>query len=271
MITAIINQPVVPLYHKPNIKSERVDEVLYGMVVTILNYTKDRWAYVKTNYNYTGYIGIDTFVIEVDNLWSTNVNTIISSNFADILTDSKIQSPLVTCIPRGSNIINTFEISQDKLWTKVKLTNGDFGWILVENIREICNSKILPERQLRANLVSDAITYLPTQYRWGGKSPLGIDCSGLCSMVYMLNGINIYRDADIMPGFPIKEIHFSELGMGDLIFFPGHVAMYIGDNKYIHSSLSGNGVKINSLDINDPTFREDLAKTITKIGSFFIK
>ena len=33
-----------------------------------------------------------------------------------------------------------------------------------------------------------------THYRWGGKTPLGIDCSGLVSMSYLLNGIAIYRE-----------------------------------------------------------------------------
>ena len=48
-------------------------------------------------------------------------------------------------------------------------------------------------------------------------------------MAYMLNGIIIYRDAKIIEGFPMHAIDISEMKPGDLIFFPGHVAMYIGN------------------------------------------
>ena len=88
-------------------------------------------------------------------------------------------------------------------------------------------------------------------------------------MVYMLNGAYIYRDAKILDGFPLREIEQDNMKRGDLIFFPGHVAMYIGDEQYIHSSLGGNEVNINSLNPLDDSYREDLAMTITGIGSIF--
>jgi len=45
--------------------------------------------------------------------------------------------------------------------------------------------------------------------------------------------------------------------------------MYIGDTLYVHSSLDGNEVNINSLDEQHPLYRKDLATTITAIGSIF--
>ena len=46
----------------------------------------------------------------------------------------------------------------------------------------------LDETQTRANLIEDARLYLGTSYRWGGKTPYGVDCSGFTAMAYMLNG-----------------------------------------------------------------------------------
>lgn len=60
---------------------------------------------------------------------------------------------------------------------------------------------------------------------------MGIDCSGLVSMAYLLCGISIYRDARIVEGFPIREIDRGDMKPGDLLFFPGHVAMYLGDGR----------------------------------------
>lgn len=122
---------------------------------------------------------------------------------------------------------------------------------------------------LRKNIVDTAFEYMTSQYKWGGKSPLGIDCSGLTSMSYMLNGIITYRDAKIVEGFPVKKIAFENLKPADLIYFPGHIAMYIGNNEYIHSSASNDGVYINSFDKNKSNYREDLATTISYCGSVF--
>ena len=113
--------------------------------------------------------------------------------------------------------------------------------------------------------------YRGTHYRWGGKSPLGIDCSGLVSMAYLLCGIVIYRDAHIKENFPIHEIPLENIKPGDLLFFPGHVAMYIGDGRYCHSTAKSgdNGFTVNSLDPNAPDYRADLPKMITQVGSYF--
>ena len=116
-----------------------------------------------------------------------------------------------------------------------------------------------------------ALKYQGTHYRWGGKSPEGIDCSGLCSTAYMLCGVLIYRDASIVEGFPIHEIKLEDIKPADLLFFPGHVAMYLGDGRYIHSTgKSGvDGVTFNSLNPEDPDYREDLKARITQVGSIF--
>lgn len=129
----------------------------------------------------------------------------------------------------------------------------------------------LDEDSFRERLVQTAKSYLGTQYRWGGKTPLGIDCSGLTSMAYMLNGVYIYRDARLVPGFAVKEIPYECMKKGDLIYFPGHIAMYTGDGEYIHSTAreGSDGVVINSLDRRSARYREDLAQSICAVGSIF--
>jgi len=129
----------------------------------------------------------------------------------------------------------------------------------------------LGETQIRRELIRTAYSYLGTQYRWGGKSPLGIDCSGLTFMSYYLNGIIIYRDAAIKEGFAIREINIKDIGIGDLIYFPGHIAMYLGGGKYIHSTArkGSDGVVINSLIKGEEDYREDLAASIKAVGSIF--
>ena len=62
------------------------------------------------------------------------------------------------------------------------------------------------EEAFRDAVCAQAKKYLGTEYRWGGKSGRGIDCSGLVSSAYMQCGVLIYRDARIVEGWPMHQI-----------------------------------------------------------------
>ena len=84
-------------------------------------------------------------------------------------------------------------------------------------------------------------------------------------------GILIYRDARIADGFPIHEIAREDMKPADLLFFPGHIALYMGDGRYCHSTgrAGDDGFTINSLIPSAPDYRADLAEKITQVGSYF--
>ena len=115
-----------------------------------------------------------------------------------------------------------------------------------------------------------ALLYQNAQYSWCGKTPLGIDCSGLVSMAYWLNGITIYRDASLHPDFDLVEVERDRMKPADALFFPGHVALYLGHDRYLHATgkAGSDGVVVNSLDPGDSLYREDLAQSILRVGSY---
>lgn len=88
---------------------------------------------------------------------------------------------------------------------------------------------------------------------WGGASPaMGFDCSGLVQYVYRQAGINLPRTADLQ--FLVgRSVSPNALQAGDLVYFttyePGasHVGIYIGGNKFIHTSFSQGVVAIGDL------------------------
>ncbi len=107
-----------------------------------------------------------------------------------------------------------------------------------------------------ADVIEYSKQFIGTPYVWGGTSlTAGVDCSGFVYSVYNNFGIKLNRTSRDMftQGTPIEK---EDLAPADLIFFNSggdsaisHVAMYIGDGKYIHSTNgSGNGVVISSLD-----------------------
>ena len=68
--------------------------------------------------------------------------------------------------------------------------------------------------------------YLGCPYLWGGRSFLGIDCSGLVQNAFRDIGITVLRDTDMQRdtiGEPVPASRESELRRGDLIYIPGHV------------------------------------------------
>ena len=83
--------------------------------------------------------------------------------------------------------------------------------------------------------VSIAMRYVGTPYVVGGASPSGFDCSGLTSYVYGQLGIDLPRTSSDQR-YAGKQIPFSDLQPGDLIWSPGHIGIYAGDGMVVEAS-----------------------------------
>ena len=101
---------------------------------------------------------------------------------------------------------------------------------------------------------AQAAMKVPNQYLWGGTVAPDYDCSGLMQAAFQSEGIWLPRDSYQQEAFT-RHVSVAEMLPGDLIFFgtpekTDHVALHLGDLRYIHSSgiqMGRNGIGIDTL------------------------
>lgn len=240
----IVIQPVATIYEIPAetmVKdgmtlSAIADEAMYGtgLAITGAEITgreaaRQGFLPVRTFYGYTGYVrkeAVRLVSLEEMMAWEEGGLMVTTAFCVDVVSVPKVQGVRLVSLFRGALVsVIPYECGIEG-WGKVKLADGRFGYIreqFLEN-KEFSQAglwtEVLPQKKIvdrdafRRAVVETAKTYLGIQYRWGGRSTAGIDCSGLTSVSYMMNGILTYRDAKIVEGYPVREIAVGEKKWG---------------------------------------------------------
>jgi cell wall-associated NlpC family hydrolase len=112
-----------------------------------------------------------------------------------------------------------------------------------------------------SNVLSRAVNVLGTPYRWGGSSPSkGFDCSGLVKYAFNDATFDLPRTSNAMASGHGEKVERKDLKPGDLIFFNiksrrvNHVAIYLGNDRFIHAPRRGKAVSIDTL--NKPYWKQ---------------
>ena len=98
-----------------------------------------------------------------------------------------------------------------------------------------------------------ALDQVGRPYRYGGNTPAGFDCSGLVTYSYAQVGVSVSRETRTLRS-QAQPIRVAQLRSGDLLFFDqegkktSHVAIYLGDQRFVHAPSSGGRVRVDRLD-----------------------
>ena len=136
-------------------------------------------------------------------------------------------------------------------------TEGDYarlatgGWVYAPHLAGL--------DAFETDYVSVAERFLHTPYLWGGKTSLGIDCSGLAQTALAAAGIAAPRDSDMQEralGTPIGvKPDLGGLRRGDLVFWKPHVGLMMDESNFIHATGHSMTVMIEPLAIAEERIR----------------
>ncbi|MBB4916011.1 C40 family peptidase [Streptosporangium saharense] len=119
----------------------------------------------------------------------------------------------------------------------------------VKRTAKVAMSRAARQRTKARTAVTTARKQIGDPYRWGASGPGAFDCSGLVQYAWRKAGISLPRVTGSQYRAVRKKVPWSKLRLGDLMFFygKGHVGMYVGHGKMIHSPSSGKTVRIVTL------------------------
>ena len=236
---AAITVPAAPVRRKPAHRKEMVNQLLFGETVQVLKEKGGLWVKIKSLHdNYEGWL-TNTLITEVTKEAALARSSFVVSDLfsALVLGDRKMNIPVGACLP-------FFTAGKGKLGGEEYTYTG---YCLNRDL-------VIPDATLLQQL---AIPWLNAPYLWGGRTPLGVDCSGFVQVIFRLLGFDLPRDAwqQAQEGKPVK--HFRDTQPGDLVFFDRgeeivHVGIIPEQGKVIHASGK---VRIDVLDkkgIADP-------------------
>ena len=99
----------------------------------------------------------------------------------------------------------------------------------------------------------NALEMVGKPYRYSGNTPAGFDCSGLVQYSYRKAGLDLPRETQTQR-YLGQAVSRSRMRRGDLLFFDqegqksSHVALYLGDGRFVHAPSTGGRVRTDRLD-----------------------
>jgi hypothetical protein len=201
--------------------------MLFGELYSVLESTED-WLRIRTTYdNYEGWINRSSFFEIGENEFRRlhRLPCSISTEVVQLIENRSLQTWFPILIGSSFHGLDNKSFSA-----------GEYEYFYEGSTENI------PQPGQREKVLELSMMYLHAPYRWGGRSPFGIDCSGFTQMAYKLAGVQLLRDSSQQATQGETISFITDAKPGDLLFFDDeeglitHTGILMPEGKIIHAS-----------------------------------
>ncbi|MGH6735672.1 MAG: NlpC/P60 family protein [Methyloceanibacter sp.] len=211
--------PSLPLRREPRFDSTLDTEALLGETLTVYE-EREGWAWVQLDRDsYVGYMPSDGLVPVITPL----------THRVSVLRTYVFPEPDTKSPPLAMLSLNAGVAMAEEQGRFLQLQNG--GFLYAQHAR--------PVGEVASDFVAVAEAFLGTPYLWGGRTSVGLDCSGLVQLAAEATGHRLPRDADmqaIEAGRVVAWREGAALRRGDLVFWEGHVGIMTSPRTILHAN-----------------------------------
>jgi cell wall-associated NlpC family hydrolase len=208
---------IVPIRKFPAHDAPLVTEALYGDRVTIYETDEEGWAWGQLKSDgYVGYLSAASLLAP-----KGQPTHKVGALRTFVFPGPSIKLPPMDALPLGARVA---VVRQEESFA-VTLAGG-----------YVPKRHLVPLASNEIDFVAVAERFIGTPYLWGGKSVLGIDCSGLTQVAITACGLVCPRDSDMQEAAIGVPTSLPELRRGDLLFWKGHVAIARSATSLLHAN-----------------------------------
>jgi len=232
-VPARVSWSAIALRRAPSGGEAFETEALFGERVTVFD-EADGWAWVQlARDRYVGYVPRDALSFEV-----VEATHRVQALGTFVYPRPDIKAPPIVHLPLGAEI--TVKSADARF---AELATG--GFVI---LRHIC------ERSWFArDFVDVAERFIGVPYLWGGRTRMGLDCSGLVQIALEAAGVPCPRDSDMqeaeLGSAVLVPSDLEGLARGDLVFWPGHVGMMVDSVMLLHANAFHMAVTVEPLGL----------------------
>jgi cell wall-associated NlpC family hydrolase len=214
-----IDAPALPLRREPRFDATLDTEALFGETLNLFD-ESEGWAWVQLlRDGYVGYMPSEGLAATV-----TAPTHKIAALRTYVYPSPDFKTPPLTLLSLNALVCVTGEEGRF-----LALKGG--GFVFAEHTRQL--------HVHARDFVDVALSFRGTPYLWGGRTSVGVDCSGLVQLVSEAAGLPCPRDADMQAnevGSALDWQGGAPLARGDLVFWDGHVGIMTSTQDLVHAS-----------------------------------
>jgi cell wall-associated NlpC family hydrolase len=216
---AQVSAGVLGLHKRPDSASPIDSQLLSGETVRVFE-TRAGWSWVQNEADgYVGYCRSSGLSAEV----RAPTHRIVALT-TPVFPEPSIKAPVAERLSFWGTVSAVRE--QGRF-----LERAEGGWVYASHLAEM--------DWREPDWISTARRFLGLPYIWGGRSGLGVDCSGLVQLSLSAAGYQVPRDTDLLAASPALGRHLPLDAVperGDLIFWKGHVAISLGEGAALNAT-----------------------------------